>query len=118
MKRILKLKKIKISKTTKKYINRKRMTKRKSRKMFSQISSPHNTNEYLIGVNSSPFYNYDDDDEDSINIIPISFIKIPNNTNSELDLFINGESEYTNEKTISMEKQKEQNKELIQRLLR
>ena len=118
MKRILKLKKIKKTNITKKYISSKRKTKRNWRKMFSQINSPHNTNKYLISVNSSPFYNYEDDDEYSINIIPSSFIKIPNDINSELEFFINRESEFTNEKTILMEKQKEQNKELIQRLLR
>ena len=118
MKRILKLKKIKNTKTAKKYINKKRKAKRICKKLFLQIDSPHNTNEYLMSVNSSPFYNNEDEDEDSY-IIPSPFIKLSNDTNSELDLFVNREAEATNEKTILMDDdQKEEKKKIIQRLLR
>ena len=118
MKRILKLKKIKNSKTAKKNINKKRKAKRICKKLFLQIDSPHNTNEYLMSVNSSPFYNDEDDDNEDSFIMPSHFIKLSNDTNSELDLFINRESEGTNEKTILMDDQKEQKKKIILRLLR
>ena len=117
MKRILKLKKIKNSKRPRKYINKKRMPHGMllCKKRFFQIDSPRNTNEYLINVNSAPFYYNETDDEDSINIIPNSFIKISNDTNSELNLFIHGESDSTIEKTI---KKEEEQRKKIERLFR
>ena len=116
MKRILKLKKIKNYKRPRKYMNKKRMLHGVLlwKKRFLQIDSPHNTNEYLINVNSAPFYHNEDDDEDSINIIPNSFIKITNDTNGELNLF--GESVSTNEKTIKKEYQEEDQRKTIERL--
>ena len=44
--------------------------------LYQQIESPHNTNEYLINNQSSPFFV--DDDEDSILIEPSSIIHIEN----------------------------------------
>ena len=117
MKRILKLKKIKSYKRPRKYINKKRILHRILlwKKRFLQIDSPHNTNEYLININSAPFYNTEDD-EDSINIIPNSFIKIHNDTNAELNLF--GESVSTNERTIKKDDQEEGQRKTIERLFR
>ena len=119
MKRILKLKKIK-SKRTRKYINKKRMLNGVLlwKKRFLQIDSPHNTNEYLINVNSAPFYDNEIDDEDSINIIPNSFIKISDDKNSELNLFFHGEIDSTNDKTIKRDNQEEEKRNKIQRLFR
>ena len=116
MKRILKLKKIKNCKRPRKNINKKRMLHGVLlwKKRFLQIDSPHNTNEYLINVNSAPFYNNEDDEEDSINIIPNSFIKIANDTNAELNLF--GESDSTNDKTIKRKYQEEDQRKTIESL--
>ena len=74
MKRILKFKEIKSSNNAKKS-KRKRTPKNKSfkKKCFLKIGSPHNTNDYLINENSSPFWN-EENDEDSINIMPFTFI--------------------------------------------
>ena len=74
MKRILKFKKIKSSNTDKKS-KKKKSSKNKSfmKKCFLKIDSPHNTNDYLINENYSPFWN-DENDEDSINIISYNFI--------------------------------------------
>ena len=95
MKRILKLKKIKKSKKDKRS---KKFRKKISiwRKHFFQIDSPHNTNEYLINVNSSPFSN---DDEDSIEIIPS--INTNLNNDFESDFYSDRDFEVTKEKTIN-----------------
>ena len=94
MKKILKLKKIKTSQKAKKYINKKRMSDKVLlwKLAFFQINAPINTNEYLINVHSSPFYNYEEDSK------PCSFIS--NDIIYDKDLFINNEKDYTNEKTI------------------
>ena len=85
MKRILKFKKIRSSKNTKK-VRKKKASKNKSfmKKYFLKIGSPHNTNDYLINENSSPFWN-DENDEVSINIMPCDFINCRGEINSELD---------------------------------
>ena len=57
--------------------------KRKS--ICQQIDSPHNTNEYLINNHSSPFF--EEDEEDSIIIRPISIIQFEDDINRELELF-------------------------------
>ena len=117
MKRILKLRKIKNYIRPRKYINKKRILHGVLlwKKHFFQIDSPHNTNEYLINVNSAPFYN-NEDDEDSINIIPNSFIKFHNDTNVVLNLF--GESDITNERAIKKDDQEEGQRKIIERLFR
>ena len=107
MKRILKLKKIKNTKHSKKYINR-RMSNRvsflKKRKLIFKIGSPNNTNEYLINEHSSPFNLYEED-EDSLNLIQSSLINISNGDEySVLDY----ETISTIEKTIRSEERKEQ----------
>ena len=58
MKRILKFRTIKSSNSAKK-AKKKRTAKNKSfkKKHFLKIGSPHNTNDYLINENSSPFCN-------------------------------------------------------------
>ena len=92
MKRILKFKKIKSSNNAKKS-KKKKTQKNKSfmKKYFLKIGSPHNTNDYLINENSSPFWN-DENDEDSISTMPYNFIKFSQETNSELDLFADRET--------------------------
>ena len=92
MKRILKFKKIKSSKNDIKKAKKKESTKNKPflNKNFLKIGSPHNTNDYLINENSSPFLN-DENDEDAINIIPCTFINVGDETNTELDLLIDRE---------------------------
>ena len=91
MKRILKFKKIKSSNTTNKS-KKKKSSKNKSfmKKCFLKIGSPHNTNDYLINENSSPFWN-DENDEDSINIIPYNFKNSGGEKIPELDLLADRE---------------------------
>ena len=85
MKRILKFRTIKSSNSAKK-AKKKRTAKNKSfkKKHFLKIGSPHNTNDYLINENSSPFCN-DENDEDSINAMPFTFINFGGEKNTELD---------------------------------
>ena len=45
---------------------------RKPRKKYNQINAPHNTSQYLIENNSSPFY--EDDDDINVDFIPSSLI--------------------------------------------
>ena len=91
MKRILKFKKIRSSNNAKK-VKKKKTAKNKQlmKKFFLKIGSPHNTNDYLINENSSPFWN-DENDEDSINITPYTFINIGGEVNTELDLLVDRE---------------------------
>ena len=91
MKRILKFKKIKPSNNAKK-AKKKKSSKNKSfmKKRFLKIGSPHNTNDYLINVNSSPFWN-DENDEDPINIIPCTFISFEEENIFDIDLFADSE---------------------------
>ena len=82
MKKTLKLKKINKSKVS---IRKKFYSKyiHNIQKHFYQIDSPHNTNEYLMKNSSSPFYN-DNDEEDSIEIIPSIKIEFNDDTSSEI----------------------------------
>ena len=91
MKRILKFKKIKSSNNAKK-AKKKKSSKNKSikKKSFLKIGSPHNTNDYLINENSSPFWN-DENDEDPINIIPCTFINFEVENKYDIDLFTDSE---------------------------
>ena len=97
MKRILKFKKIKTSKNDIKKPKKKKSTKNKPflKKNFLKIGSPHNTNDYLINENSSPFWN-DENEEDAINIMPCTFINVGGETNPELDLFFDRETSRLN----------------------
>ena len=100
------MKKIKITKK----INNAKLSKRKCRKkiyhkgssflkkIMLQPDSPLNTNEYLIDNNSSSFFN---DDEDFFDIKVSSAIKFNNDTNSEIDLFEENQSQLTNDNTIN-----------------
>ncbi len=112
MKRILKLKKIGKSK---KYKNNQKISKKVCAltKHFEQFDSPHNTNEYLMNVNSSPFWN--DDDEDSIELIPSSSINFNSDTNFETNLFFDREIEITKEKTLKNNNEKEKTFQLIKK---
>ena len=89
MKKIMKLKRIcQRIKNGKRYNPKKSFSniisfKRKS--ICQQIDSPHNTNEYLINNHSSPFF--EEDEEDSIIIRPISIIQFEDDINRELELF-------------------------------
>ena len=59
----------------KKGLNRKRRffkRIRKSPKNYNQINAPHNTSQYLIENNSSPFY--EDDEDSNVCVIPSSQI--------------------------------------------
>ena len=64
---------------------------------FLEIGSPHNTNEYLINVNSSNFWN--NNNEESLDIIPSSLIFLNDDSNEELNIFINRENDTTKENT-------------------
>ena len=73
MKRIIKVRKRPAM--LKKGLNRKRRffkRIRKSQKNYNQINAPHNTSQYLIENNSSPFY--EDDEDSNICVIPSSQI--------------------------------------------
>ena len=72
---------------------KKKTPKNKSfmKKCFLKNGSPHNTNDYLINENSSPFWN-NENDEDSKNIMPCTFINFGREVNSELDLFADRET--------------------------
>ena len=89
MKKIMKLKRIcQRIKNGKRYNPKKSFSniisfKRKS--ICQQIDSPHNTNEYLINNHSSPFF--EEDEEDSIIIRPMSIIQFEDDINRELELF-------------------------------
>lgn len=110
MKKIVKLTKIK--KNNHANYTKKAIRKRKSHKKniflkkrnFYQIDSPHNTNDYLINNASTPFFNYNDNDNDEESIeamfMPIRPLYFNNDNNSEMDLFSAKEIESTNEKTI------------------
>ena len=47
---------------------------KKQKKKYSQIDAPHNTSQYLMENNSSPFY--EDDEDLNVDIIPSSLIII------------------------------------------
>ena len=102
------------SKSTKRHIRKKRFSRKISLKkkfLFEQIESPHNTNEYLINNQSSPFFI--EDEEDSINIKPNSIILLEDDSNSELYLFNLKDSESTNYESILINEKTENGKRLI-----
>ena len=108
MTKALKLKTIKsIHNHNEKYHKYKRIKKKRNKrkilmkKKFLQIESPYNTNDFLINNHSAPFFNYNDDSDDSLDIMLNSLSFISNNDNNfELDLFSIRERDSTNEKTI------------------
>ena len=88
MKKILKLKRIsQKSKKCKKCLSKKKYSRKMllQKKIFlKQIESPHNTNDFLMNNQSSPFLIEDDD---SLMIKPSYIIAFEDDANSELDLF-------------------------------
>ena len=102
------------SKRIRKRLTKKQFSRRislKKKYLFKQIESPHNTNEYLINNQSSPFYI--EDEEDSINIKPSSIILLEDDTNSELNIFNIKDSESTNDESMILNKKSENGKGLI-----
>jgi hypothetical protein len=73
MKRIIKLKE-RPAASKKGLTQKRRFLKgiRKHKKKYTQINAPHNTSQYLIENNSSPFY--EDDDDTNVDYIPSSLI--------------------------------------------
>ncbi len=102
MKKILKLKRIsQKSKKCKKCLSKKKYSRKMllQKKIFlKQIESPHNTNDFLMNNQSSPFFI--EDDEDSLMIKPSYIISFEDDANSELDLFSIKELESTNEESM------------------
>ena len=107
MKRKMKNKKITSSKNLKKD-KRKKIYLKKPFLLshFLEIGSPHNTNEYLINFNSSSFWN--DNNEESLDIIPSTIIFLNDDSNEELNIFINRENDTTKENTELLKDNKEQ----------
>ena len=101
MKKILKLKRIsQKSKKCKKCLSKKKYSRKMllQKKIFlKQIESPHNTNDFLMNNQSSPFLIEDDD---SLMIKPSYIIAFEDDANSELDLFSIKELESTNEESM------------------
>ena len=111
MKKIMKLKKIESFAKPKKDL-------RKEKNLFDKnniydIGSPHNTNEYLMNINSSSFWN-DEGSEDPIKIIPSAIINLKGETNSELYFFDDKETESTRENSIGQNNQKRLERYIIQ----
>ena len=107
MKKIIKLKKIRKARCSKKDFRKKKYTKRCSicNNIFHN-DSPYNSNEYLINNGSSPFI-IDEEDEDSMEIKSNSLIYF-NNGNSELDLFDCKNVEMTKEKSVLLSEKTDQ----------
>lgn len=81
--------------------------------LFPQKESPYNTNEFLVNNHSSPFFL--DDDEDSIVVQPSSIIQLEDDTNSELEIFVNGNFESTNEESLMINEKSDLRKEEMER---
>ena len=108
----MKYKKIKIYK----YSRKDKKKKKYKRKLFLKnhffdIGSPHNTNQYLINVNSSCFLN--GDNNDSFVIIPSSLIFLNDDPNEELKIFNYRENDTTKENTEIFKDNQEQNEHEI-----
>ena len=78
------------------------------------IGSPYNTNEYLMNINSSSFWN-DENSEDSIKIIPSTIINLREEENTELNFFDDKEMESTHENSIEQNIQKRLGRFIIKR---
>ena len=112
MKKIMKLKKIRKTKSSKKNFRKnKRLSKCKN---FFYIESPFNNNEYLINNCSSPFI-INEEDEDSMEIKDSSLICF-NDGNSELDLFDCKDVEMTKEKSALLSDKSDQGTNEITKL--
>ena len=119
MKKVKKFKRIIQKNNHIKKSNKKRMVSRKfsPRKnyLYQQIESPHNTNEYLINNQSSPFFV--DDDEDSILIEPSSIIRIENENIYGIELFSSKDLDSTNEESMILNEKSEAEKEQIDKCI-
>ena len=117
MKKIMKLKRILVkNKHMKKRLSKRHISNKisfKKKYLFQQIESPHNTNEYLINIHSSPFF--DDDDEDSINIQPSSIIRLVDDSNTEINLFDIKDNESTNEESMILNEKLESENEQMEK---
>lgn len=112
MKKILKLKKIESNNNPKKNIRNKNNFFDKN--SFYDIGSPHNTNEYLMNINSSSLWD-DENGEDSIKLIPSAIINLRGEGNSELHYLDDNEMESTHEKTIEQNNKKRIERYIIKR---
>lgn len=107
MKKIMKLKKIHVkSKSYTRRLRNKNNFKNisfRKKYIYQQIESPHNTSDFLISNQSSPFFDYDE--EDTIFVYPSKLIKFDDDTSSELDIFnFNGLNSTKDESVILNEK--------------
>jgi hypothetical protein len=84
--------------------------------LLQQIESPHNTNEYLINNQSSPFFV--DDEEDSITIEPNSVIHMESENLDGMDLFSLKDWDSTNEESMILNEKTESEKEEIEKCLK
>ena len=111
----MKYKNIKSYKYSRKDKRKKRYKRNKRRtflkNFFFDIGSPHNTNQYLINVNSSCFLN--GDNNDSFVIIPSSLIFLNDDPNEELKIFNYRENDTTKENTEIFKDNQEQNEHEI-----
>ena len=84
MKRIIKLKE-RPAASKKGLTQKRRFLKgiRKHKKKYTQINAPHNTSQYLIENNSSPFY--EDDDDTNVDCIPSSLIILDDSDDFMID---------------------------------
>ena len=106
MAKMFKLKKIKKSNYSKKP-KKKILYNKKSpflKKACYQVESPFNNNEFLIANGSTPFFHYNDEEEDDLSntIVASSLIKFNDDTNSELNPFSIKKIESTNEKSVNI----------------
>ncbi len=96
----------------KKRLSKKNISKKisfRKKWLIQQIDSPHNTNEFLINNQSSPFY--PEDEEDSITIHQSDIIPFEDDTNYEIDLFSIKGLESTNEESVILNEKSDQVKE-------
>ncbi len=102
----LKLKKIKKSNYSKKLKKKILSNKKPSfmKKACYQVESPFNNNEFLIANGSTPFFQYNEEEEDDLSnaIVASSLIKLNDDTNSEFNSFTIKKIESTNEKSMNI----------------
>ena len=84
--------------------------------LLQQIESPHNTNEYLINNQSSPFFFVFE--EDSITIEPNSVIHMESENLDGMDLFSLKDWDSTNEESMILNEKTESEKEEIEKCLK
>ena len=74
------------------------------KKACYQVESPFNNNEFLIANGSTPFFQYNEEEEDDLSnaIVASSLIKFNDDTNSEFNSFTIKKIESTNEKSMNI----------------